>query len=76
MLILLSEIENELIAVIQDKDNVGNVKQKLAKLFDVSLKATFPSGPTVEPMVAASTSKFGDYQWYAVTLSLKMHELK
>ena len=43
---------------------VENVKRKLAKLFESSLKATVPNVPDVEPLVAASTGKFGDYQWY------------
>ncbi|GMY36190.1 arginine--tRNA ligase, cytoplasmic-like isoform X1 [Fagus crenata] len=41
---------------------VENVKRKLAKLFESSLKATVPNVPDVEPLVAASTGKFGDYQ--------------
>ncbi|KAL5768720.1 hypothetical protein ACOSQ2_015503 [Xanthoceras sorbifolium] len=51
----ITSMENE-------QECVGNVKQQLAKLFDASLKATFPTGPDVEPLVAACTSKFGDYQ--------------
>ncbi|KAM3712291.1 hypothetical protein ACB098_01G171800 [Castanea mollissima] len=39
-----------------------NVKQKLAKLFEVALKVTVPSVVDVEPLVAACTGKFGDYQ--------------
>ncbi|XP_062148458.1 arginine--tRNA ligase, chloroplastic/mitochondrial-like isoform X2 [Alnus glutinosa] len=42
--------------------NVGNVKRKLAKLFEASLKATVPNVPDVEPLVAVCTAKFGDYQ--------------
>uniref|UniRef100_A0A2N9HSU0 arginine--tRNA ligase n=1 Tax=Fagus sylvatica TaxID=28930 RepID=A0A2N9HSU0_FAGSY len=41
---------------------VENLKRKLAKLFESSLKATVPNVPDVEPLVAASTGKFGDYQ--------------
>ncbi|XP_059432130.1 arginine--tRNA ligase, chloroplastic/mitochondrial-like isoform X2 [Corylus avellana] len=39
-----------------------NLKRKLAKLFEASLKATVPNVPDVEPLVAACTAKFGDYQ--------------
>ncbi|KAF3958923.1 hypothetical protein CMV_016216 [Castanea mollissima] len=39
-----------------------NVKQKLSKLFEVALKVTVPSVVDVEPLVAACTGKFGDYQ--------------
>ncbi|XP_075652078.1 arginine--tRNA ligase, cytoplasmic-like isoform X2 [Castanea sativa] len=39
-----------------------NVKRKLAKLFEVALKVTVPSVVDVEPLVAACTGKFGDYQ--------------
>ncbi|XP_050269487.1 arginine--tRNA ligase, cytoplasmic-like isoform X1 [Quercus robur] len=39
-----------------------NVKRKLAKLFEVALKVTVPSVADVEPLVAACTGKFGDYQ--------------
>ncbi|XP_028790127.1 arginine--tRNA ligase, chloroplastic/mitochondrial isoform X2 [Neltuma alba] len=45
-----------------DQENVGNVKRQLAKLFEVSLKATIPDEPGVEPLIAACTGKFGDYQ--------------
>ncbi|KAK6236400.1 hypothetical protein SCA6_011737 [Theobroma cacao] len=41
---------------------VGNVKVQLAKLFEASLKVTVPNEPDVEPLVAACTGKFGDYQ--------------
>ncbi|KAF7813888.1 arginine--tRNA ligase, cytoplasmic-like isoform X1 [Senna tora] len=47
---------------VVDEDNVGNVKRQLAKLFEVSLKATVPDEPDVEPLIAACTGKFGDYQ--------------
>ncbi|XP_054807999.1 arginine--tRNA ligase, cytoplasmic-like isoform X1 [Prosopis cineraria] len=45
-----------------DEDNVGNVKRQLAKLFEISLTATVPDEPDVEPLIAACTGKFGDYQ--------------
>ncbi|KAK2645526.1 hypothetical protein Ddye_020721 [Dipteronia dyeriana] len=49
-------------SMANEEEYAGNVKQQLAKLFDASLKAAFPTGPYVEPLVAACTSKFGDYQ--------------
>lgn len=46
---------------------MGNVKVQLAKLFEASLKVTVPNEPDVEPLVAACTGKFGDYQWYCIS---------
>ncbi|XP_042487615.1 arginine--tRNA ligase, chloroplastic/mitochondrial-like isoform X2 [Macadamia integrifolia] len=45
-------------------ENPGNVKQQLSKLFEASLKATVPNELEIdiEPLVAACTGKFGDYQ--------------
>ena len=68
---LLYGIVSEKLDVSQEEEYSGNVKQQLAKLFDASLKAAFPTGPDVEPLVAACTSKFGDYQWYDVILFWK-----
>lgn len=48
----------------QDEENIGNLKRQLAKLFEESLKLTVPDESNVEPLVAACTAKFGDYQWY------------
>ncbi|XP_039136283.1 arginine--tRNA ligase, cytoplasmic-like isoform X2 [Dioscorea cayenensis subsp. rotundata] len=45
----------------QDGNRVGSVKQQLSSLFEASLRATFPE-LNIEPMVAACTAKFGDYQ--------------
>ncbi|XP_010545318.1 PREDICTED: arginine--tRNA ligase, chloroplastic/mitochondrial isoform X2 [Tarenaya hassleriana] len=45
-----------------DEENAGNLKRQLAKLFEASLKNTVPDEPDVEPLVAACTAKFGDYQ--------------
>ncbi|KAF3442957.1 hypothetical protein FNV43_RR16875 [Rhamnella rubrinervis] len=45
-----------------EEENVGNVKRQLAKLFESSLRAIVPDEPDVEPLVAACTAKFGDYQ--------------
>ncbi|KAJ7973769.1 Arginine-tRNA ligase [Quillaja saponaria] len=45
-----------------DEENIGHLKRQVAKLFEVSLKATVPSEQDVEPLVAACTAKFGDYQ--------------
>ncbi|KAL8166492.1 hypothetical protein V2J09_007991 [Rumex salicifolius] len=44
-----------------EQENPGNVKRLLTKVFEESLKSTFPNEP-VEPLVAACTNKFGDYQ--------------
>lgn len=48
---------------IQDEENAGNVKRQLAKIFEVSLKTTVPDEIDVEPLIAACTGNFGDYQW-------------
>lgn len=45
-----------------DEENIGNLKRQLAKLFEESLKLTVPDESNVEPLVAACTAKFGDYQ--------------
>ncbi|KAL3604454.1 hypothetical protein D5086_005313 [Populus alba] len=45
-----------------EQENAGNLKRKLAKLFQLSLEATVPGEPDIEPLVAACTGKFGDYQ--------------
>ncbi|KAJ9183884.1 hypothetical protein P3X46_007683 [Hevea brasiliensis] len=44
------------------EENSGNLKKQLAKLFEASLRETVPSKHDVEPLVAACTAKFGDYQ--------------
>ncbi|XP_019192361.1 PREDICTED: arginine--tRNA ligase, cytoplasmic-like isoform X1 [Ipomoea nil] len=42
---------------------VGSVKEQLAKLFEESLKSTFPDESDVQPMMAiCNNPKFGDYQ--------------
>ncbi|XP_050128969.1 arginine--tRNA ligase, chloroplastic/mitochondrial-like isoform X3 [Malus sylvestris] len=45
-----------------EEENVGNAKQQLAKLFEVSLRRIVPDEQDVAPVIAASTGKFGDYQ--------------
>ncbi|CAK9328276.1 unnamed protein product [Citrullus colocynthis] len=45
-----------------EEENVGNIKRQLAKIFDVSLRATVPEETDVEPLVAACAGNFGDYQ--------------
>ncbi|TQD78958.1 hypothetical protein C1H46_035435 [Malus baccata] len=45
-----------------EEENVGNTKRQLAKLFEVSLRRIVPDEPDVEPVIAACTGKFGDYQ--------------
>lgn len=44
------------------EENVGSLKQQLAKLFEVSLRTTVPDEPDVEPLIAACNPRFGDYQ--------------
>ncbi|GAB4839005.1 hypothetical protein Ancab_028535 [Ancistrocladus abbreviatus] len=44
-----------------EEESPGNVRLQLAKLFDESLRATVPS-ENVEPLVAACSGQFGDYQ--------------
>ncbi|KAG8656972.1 arginine--tRNA ligase, chloroplastic/mitochondrial isoform X2 [Manihot esculenta] len=44
------------------EENSGNLKKQLSKLFEASLRETVPSVLDVEPLVAACTAKFGDYQ--------------
>jgi len=51
------------LGISQDQENIGNVKKQLAKLFETSLRTTVPEESDVEPLVAACTAKFGDYQW-------------
>ncbi|GLT61515.1 hypothetical protein SLA2020_342160 [Shorea laevis] len=48
--------------MVTEEEFTGNVKERLAKLFESSLKLTAPDEPDVEPLVAACTAKFGDYQ--------------
>ncbi|XP_024030858.1 arginine--tRNA ligase, chloroplastic/mitochondrial isoform X1 [Morus notabilis] len=45
-----------------DEEYAGNVKRQLGKLFETSLRTTVPDEPDVEPLIAACTAKFGDYQ--------------
>ncbi|KAL5572530.1 hypothetical protein UlMin_022127 [Ulmus minor] len=45
-----------------DEENVGSVKRQIAKLFEESLRTAFPNETDVEPLIAACTGKFGDYQ--------------
>ncbi|PPD73129.1 hypothetical protein GOBAR_DD29947 [Gossypium barbadense] len=46
----------------QEEECKGNLKAQLAKLFEVSLKVTVPNEADVDPLIAACTGKFGDYQ--------------
>jgi hypothetical protein len=41
----------------------GSVKQQIANLAALSLRATVPE-VDVETVVEVCTTKFGDYQWY------------
>ncbi|XP_057974142.1 arginine--tRNA ligase, cytoplasmic-like isoform X1 [Malania oleifera] len=45
-----------------DEENLGSLKQQLSKLFEASLRVTVPAEVDVDPLVAACTAKFGDYQ--------------
>lgn len=40
----------------------GNMKRQLAKVFEKSIRETVPSESHVQPLIAASTANFGDYQ--------------
>lgn len=51
------------LGISQDQENIGNLRKQVAKLFETSLRATVPEELDVEPLVAACTAKFGDYQW-------------
>ncbi|KAM7515489.1 hypothetical protein LguiA_005072 [Lonicera macranthoides] len=42
--------------------HTGSLKQKLANLFEASIRATVPDELDVEPLIAACSPKFGDYQ--------------
>ncbi|KAK4791819.1 hypothetical protein SAY86_032232 [Trapa natans] len=46
----------------RDEESLGSLKKKLAELFEVSLRVTFPTETDVEPLVAVCTGNFGDYQ--------------
>ncbi|XVF88643.1 hypothetical protein PTKIN_Ptkin19aG0067300 [Pterospermum kingtungense] len=61
---LASAIKTQSITTMATEEDqcLGSVKAELAKLFEVSLKVTVPNEPDVEPLVAACTGKFGDYQ--------------
>ena len=53
---------------MQNEEHAGSLKQKLANLFEASLRATVPDELDVEPLIAACNPKFGDYQWYVAFL--------
>lgn len=60
------ELHGRLITVsgdVQDEQSLGSLKKQLAKLFEASLRVTVPTETDVEPLVAACTGNFGDYQW-------------
>ncbi|XP_043722260.1 arginine--tRNA ligase, cytoplasmic-like isoform X3 [Telopea speciosissima] len=56
--------KSKIASVATMEENPGNVKQQVSKLFEASLKATVPNELEIdiEPLVAACTAKFGDYQ--------------
>ncbi|KAL6974475.1 arginine--tRNA ligase [Sarracenia purpurea var. burkii] len=45
-----------------DEENVGSLKQQLAKLFEASLRVTVPDEVDTEPLITACNPRFGDYQ--------------
>ncbi|KAK4763019.1 hypothetical protein SAY86_008787 [Trapa natans] len=49
-------------AMANTEDSLGSLKKQLAKLFEASLRVTVPTETDVEPLVAACTGNFGDYQ--------------
>ncbi|XP_031385747.1 arginine--tRNA ligase, cytoplasmic-like isoform X2 [Punica granatum] len=49
-------------AMANDEETLGSLKKQLAKLFEASLRVTVPTETDVEPLVAACTGNFGDYQ--------------
>ncbi|KAK3229041.1 hypothetical protein Dsin_000922 [Dipteronia sinensis] len=46
----------------EEEENLGNIKQQLANLFDASIRETFPNEPVTEPLVVASSTRHSDYQ--------------
>ncbi|KAJ0968415.1 hypothetical protein J5N97_025332 [Dioscorea zingiberensis] len=48
--------------IAQNGNRAGSVKQQLSRLFETSIRATFAEDLNIEPMVAACTANFGDYQ--------------
>lgn len=49
----------------KQEENIGSLKEQIAKVFEISLKVTIPEEPEVVPLIAACAKKeFGDYQWY------------
>ncbi|XP_052182400.1 arginine--tRNA ligase, cytoplasmic-like isoform X2 [Diospyros lotus] len=60
---LLSATKVQTISIMAaQEENVGNLKQQLAKLFEASLRATVPGEVDVAPLIAACNPRFGDYQ--------------
>ncbi|KAL7601737.1 arginine--tRNA ligase, cytoplasmic isoform X1 [Lactuca sativa] len=46
-----------------NEENIGSLKEQIAKVFEISLKVTIPEEPEVVPLIAACAKKeFGDYQ--------------
>ncbi|KAJ8751036.1 hypothetical protein K2173_016217 [Erythroxylum novogranatense] len=57
----LSTKTQSMTTMANDEDCGGNLKRQLGKLFEVSLRATVPD-ENVEPLIAACSGNFGDYQ--------------
>ncbi|GAV84347.1 tRNA-synt_1d domain-containing protein/Arg_tRNA_synt_N domain-containing protein/DALR_1 domain-containing protein [Cephalotus follicularis] len=60
--LVLATKTQSLTTMASDEENLGNLKHQLAKLFEASLKTTVPNEQDLEPLIAACTGKFGDYQ--------------
>lgn len=59
-----------------DQENVGSLKQQIAKIFEESLRLTVPDELDVEPAIApCQNPKFGDYQWYARSFCIGVHTI-
>ncbi|MBA0564508.1 hypothetical protein Golob_009446, partial [Gossypium lobatum] len=61
-LVLATKTQSITTMATQEEECKGSVKAQLAKLFEVSLKVTVPNEADVDPLIAACTGKFGDYQ--------------
>ncbi|KAK8581775.1 hypothetical protein V6N13_144779 [Hibiscus sabdariffa] len=61
-LVLATKTQSITTMTTQEEECMGSVKAQLAKIFETSLKVTVPNEPDVEPLIAACTGKFGDYQ--------------
>ncbi|KAM7274448.1 hypothetical protein ACFE04_016314 [Oxalis oulophora] len=49
-------------SMANEEVNVGNTRQQLSRLFEVSLRTLFPDETDLVPLVVACTGRHGDYQ--------------